>query len=86
MALQYRKRMTLEGESVVDGVAIQGYRAELSETDPENSLVMNDWIIDKAAYKANRSQARTDSAAFEDAVFALQDELIADLPEETEEA
>lgn len=74
----------IEGESVVNGVVIQGYRAEINEADPENSLNMSDWIADKAGYKANRVQARKDSVEFEDMVYALQDEMIA-AKETTEE-
>lgn len=77
MALQARRRVMIEGESVVNGVVIQGYRAEMNEADPENSLNMSDWIADKAGYKANRVQARKDSIEFEDMVYALQDEMIA---------
>lgn len=76
MALQIRRKTTIEGESVIDDVIVQGYRAELNETNPEN-LVMSDWIVDQAAYKANRSAVRTDLHEFEDTVFALQDELLA---------
>lgn len=76
MALQIRKKMTIEGESVINDKIVQGYRAELNEANPEN-LVMSDWIVDQAAYKANRSAVRADLHEFEDAVFALQDELIA---------
>ena len=83
MALQIRKKTTIEGESVIDGTIVQGYRAELNEENPEN-LVMTDWTVDQAAYKANRSAVRADSHEFEDAVFALQDELLA--AKEDEEA
>ena len=76
MALQIRKKNTIEGESVINGTVVQGYRAELNENNPEN-LTMSDWIVDQAAYKANRSEARADSHAFEDEVFAMQDALIA---------
>ena len=76
MALQIRKKMTIEGESVINDKIVQGYRAELNEANPEN-LVMSDWIVDQAAYKANRSAVRADLCEFEDAVFALQDELLA---------
>ena len=76
MALQIRRKTTIEGESVIDGVIVQGYRAELNETNPEN-LVMSDWIVDQAAYKANRSAVRADLCEFEDTVFAMQDEMLA---------
>lgn len=85
MALQARKRVMIEGESVVNGVVAQGYRAEINEEDPKNGLNMSDWIADKEVYKANRAQVRQDSHAFEDAVFALQDEMIAALETTTTE-
>lgn len=74
--LQIRKKNTIEGESVIDGVIVQGYRAELNESNPEN-LVMSDWIVNQAAYKANRSAVRADLHEFEDTVFAMQDKLLA---------
>lgn len=85
MALQARKRIMIEGESVINGVVVQGYRAEINEADPKNSLNMSDWIADKAGYKANRVQARKDSIEFEDMVYALQDEMIAAKETTTEE-
>ena len=75
----------IEGESVINGVVAQGYRAEINEADPKNSLNMSDWIADKDVYKANRTQVRADSHEFEDAVFALQDEMIAALGTTEEE-
>ena len=85
MALQTRRRVMIEGESVINGVVAQGYRAEINEVDPKNSLNMSDWIADKDVYKANRTQVRADSHEFEDAVFALQDEMIAALGATEEE-
>lgn len=82
MALQIRKKITVEGESVVDGIVVQGYRAELNEDNPEN-LVMSDWIVNQALYKANRSAVRADLCEFEDTVFAIQDEMLA--AQETEQ-
>lgn len=76
MALQIRKKATIEGESVINGVIVQGYRAELNEANPEN-LVMSDWIVDQVAYKANRAAVRADLCEFEDTVFAMQDEMLA---------
>lgn len=74
--LQIRRKRTVEGESVIGGVIVQGYRAELSEENPEN-LILSDWIVDQTAYKANRSAVRADLHEFEDTVFTMQDELIA---------
>lgn len=74
--LQLRKKNTIEGESVIDGTIVQGYRAELNEANPEN-LVMSDWIVNQQLYKENRSAVRADLHEFEDTVFAMQDELLA---------
>lgn len=76
MALQSTKKITFEGESVINGVVVQGYRAEISTSNPEN-VQMSEWIADQNGYKANRVQARKDNGEFEDMVYALQDELIA---------
>jgi hypothetical protein len=75
MALQTRKKITIEGESVINGVVVQGYRAEISTSNPEN-VQMSEWIADQNGYKANRVQARKDNSEFEDLVYSIQDELI----------
>lgn len=76
MALQSRKKITFEGESVINGVVVQGYRAEINSDNPED-IVISEWIVDKNGYKDNRVQARQDNSDFEDMAYALQDELIA---------
>ena len=75
MALQIKKKITIEGESFIGNEVVQGYRAELSEANPEN-LVMSDWIVNQALYKANRAAVREDLHAFEDTVFAMQDDML----------
>ena len=74
--LQSRKKITVEGESVINGVVVQGYRAEINSDNPED-IVISEWIVDKNGYKDNRVQARQDNSDFEDMAYALQDELIA---------
>ena len=76
MALHSRKKITVEGESVINGVVVQGYRAEINSENPED-ITISDWITDKNGYKENRVQARRDSVEFEDMAYALQDEMIA---------
>ena len=75
MALQTRKKVTIEGESVINGTTVQGYRAEISSSNPED-IILSDWIIDKTGYKDNRVQARRDSSEFEDQAYELQDQMI----------
>lgn len=76
MALHSRKKITVEGESVINGAVVQGYRAEINSDNPED-ITISDWIVDKNGYKENRVQARRDSNEFEDMAYAIQDEMIA---------
>ena len=51
------------------------FSATIDSQSPENMDVTRS-IIDRAAYKENRTQMMKDQTAFEDAVYALQDEMI----------
>lgn len=41
-------------------------------------MTISTWQNDKAGYKNNRETARADQAAFEDAAYQKQDEMIAE--------
>lgn len=71
------KSITLKGFSVVNGVNVEGYSAEINSENPED-ITMSSWQQDKSLYKANRSTCRADQAEFEDAAYAIQDEMIAE--------
>lgn len=73
--LNMKKSITLTGESMINGVQAEGYSATINSNDPED-MTLSSWQTDKALYKANRSQCRQDAADFEDAAYALQDEMI----------
>lgn len=60
---------------MINGVQAEGYSATINSNDPED-MTLSSWQTDKALYKANRSQCRQDAADFEDAAYALQDEMI----------
>lgn len=75
--LNMKKSITLTGESVIDGTQAEGYSATINSDNPED-ITFSNWQTDKALYKANRTQCRLDKAEFEDAAYALQDELIAE--------
>lgn len=75
--LNMKKSITLTGESMINGVQAEGYSATINSNDPED-MTLSSWQTDKALYKANRSQCRQDAAEFEDAAYALQDEIIAE--------
>ncbi len=72
-----KKSITLTGNSTIDGVLAEGYQAVINSDKPEE-MTISSWQQDKAAYKANRTQCRKDAAEFEDAAYALQDEMLAD--------
>ena len=76
--LKKSEKITVTGESVLeDGTKLAGFQATIDSENPEN-IQFTSWQQDKAAYKANRSVARVDEAEFEDYVYTIQDEMIAE--------
>lgn len=75
--LSMKKSITLTGASVIGETQAEGYSATINSENPED-ITFSSWQTDKALYKANRTQCRNDAAEFEDAAYALQDELIAE--------
>lgn len=86
MLANFRKNITITGQSIVEvtegevtkQIVAEGYSATINSDKPED-MNISSWQQDKAVYKANRTQCRKDQAEFEDAVYAIQDELIAEL-------
>lgn len=93
MALEnFKKSITLTGQSVItvteeDGttkkVVAETYNATINSADPEN-MNLSSYQNDKALCKQYRTQCRKDEADFEDACYAIQDEMIAELEAATE--
>ena len=75
MALTIRKSITLDGDSVFNGVIAETYRAVINNENPED-MTITSYQQNKQAYKQNRVQCRKDSADFEEIAYALQDEMI----------
>lgn len=73
--LNMKKSITLTGASMIDGAQAEGYTATIDDNNPED-MTLSSYKVDKNLYKANRTQCRQDAAEFEDAAYALQDELI----------
>lgn len=73
--LNMSKSITLNGTSTIDGAVAEGFQATINSENPED-MTLSSWQQDKALYKANRAQCRADEAEFEDAAYALQDELL----------
>lgn len=82
------RKITLTANSVVtvvDGettreVSVEGYTCNIDSDNPEKMSVSKYYINEesKELYKLNRAVCRADYAEFEDAAYALQDELIAE--------
>lgn len=83
--LNITKSITLKGTSTIDGVVVEGYQAVINSANP-NEMNISSWQQNKPLYKENRAQCRADKAEFEDAAYALQDELLAEKGAEEENA
>lgn len=75
--LQYRKNVTLEGECVVDGVVVEGYRMVIDSTNPENTNFTS-WPGDQAKYREYADIADADRKTFRNMGYAVQDEMKAE--------
>lgn len=78
MALTKKESITIIGKSVIDGMEVCGYQAQIDSENPAD-ITLTDWQINKDMYKANRSECRADQAEFEDYAYSVQDELLAKL-------
>lgn len=83
MSLSTKKTITIEGQSMIDGVIAEGYRAVINSASP-SEVNFSSWQQNKTLYKENRVQCRADRAEFEDMVYALQSEMTG-TTEETED-
>lgn len=81
--LSVTKTISLTGSTVIDNQQVCGYRAEITSDNPSN-MVLSSWISNQSIRKANRDTCYADQKAFEDAAYALQDELLAALTTETD--
>ena len=81
--LQVNERIVLNGESIIDGIGVANFQAEIDTANCEN-VWFNYSQSNAELYKINREQARADQAAFEDMVYALQEKMIAERESVTE--
>lgn len=70
------ERITLTGESMIEGVCVAGMQATIDSDNPEE-ISFSHWQNDQKLYKANRVTVRADIAEFEDYAYSRQDELLA---------
>ena len=73
--LEMKKSVTVTGRSIIGGVEALGMQATIDSDNPEG-VNFSSWQTDRALYKTNRVQCRADEAAFEDACYELQEEMM----------
>lgn len=73
--LEMKKSVTVTGRSTIGGIEAAGFQATIDSKKPED-MIFSSWQTDKALYKTNRVQCRADEAAFEDACYELQEEMM----------
>ena len=76
--LEIKKEITLTGESKIDGVVAENYRAVIDSANPSNMTIITTQR-DKELRKANRDICRVDEKDFEETAYALQDQMISEL-------
>lgn len=76
--LKTEKKIKFTGNSMLDGVIAEVYEATINSNNPADMNITS-FQQNKAVYKENREQCWADRAAFENAAYALQDEMIAAL-------
>ena len=75
--LKTNKNITLNGTSEINGVQVV-YMSAVVSTDGNNANI-NKNISNQELYSSNKVEVRRDMADFEAAVYAVEDELIADV-------
>lgn len=85
MLANFKKSVTITGQSVIetvkDGITnrieVESYSATINSDNPED-ISIYPTRLNHAMYKANRTQCREDTAGFEEAVYVIQDQMIAE--------
>jgi vacuolar-type H+-ATPase subunit H len=73
--LNIQKKVILTGKTMIDEKQVLGYQANIDSDNPIN-MTINRWATNKNLYKENRELCRKEEAEFEDAAYALQDEML----------
>ena len=78
MALAQTKVVTLTAESKVGEVLVARFSATVNSANDVNSAY-SEQILNAELYKANKIEVRADMDAFRVAMYALEDELAAEV-------
>lgn len=76
MTLEITKTTKLVGSVKVNDAVIKTITADI---DGKGVTTLTEWINDSEAYAANRREVRKQEQAFQDAVYAAEDAIIAEL-------
>lgn len=76
MTLEIVKTTKLVGSVKVNDAVVKTITADI---DGKGVTTFSEWINDSEAYAANRREVRTQEKAFQDAVYAAEDAIIAEL-------
>lgn len=76
MALEIIKTTKLVGRIKIDDTVVKTMTADI---DDKGVTTPNDWVDNAEVYAANRREVRKQEQAFQDAVYAAEDAIIAEL-------
>ena len=76
MTLEIAKTTKLVGSVKVGDTVVKTLTADI---DNKGVSTISEWLNDADAYAANRREVRTQEKAFQDAVYAAEDAIIAEL-------
>lgn len=76
MTLEITKTTKLVGSVKVGDTVVKTLTADI---DDKGVSTISEWLNDAEAYAANRREVRTQEQAFQDAVYAAEDAIIAEL-------
>lgn len=76
MVLEIVKTTKLVGSVKVSDTVVKTLTADI---DDKGVSTISEWLNDADAYAANRREVRTQEQAFQDAVYAAEDAIIAEL-------
>lgn len=76
MTLEIVKTTKLVGSVKVGDTVAKTITADI---DGKGVTTLSEWLNDSAVYAANRDEVRTQEKAFQDAVYAAEDAIIAEL-------
>lgn len=76
MALEITKTTKIVGRIKIDDTVVRTMTADI---DDKGVTTPSDWVDNAEAYAANRREVRKQEQAFQDAVYAAEDAIIAEL-------